>query len=79
MAGYLPEVINNVAKLLDAGSGQDKTEMINLTALLVQCGYELNDIITESVVAAISEVGKDVPKEVLPAFWSIFIGENVIG
>jgi len=79
MSRILPEVIDNVAQLLDSGTGQDRTEMINLVASLVQCGYMLNDKITESVVAAISEAGNDVAGDILPAFWSIFIGDTDIG
>jgi len=78
MAKLLPEVVNCVASLLDCGSEADRSEMINIVGLLVRCGYSVKSQLTASVVKAISHMQTSNASDILPAFMSIFIGDEQI-
>jgi hypothetical protein len=79
MQRLIPGVVQAVASLLDSGSEVDRREMIGVVGLLVRCGLQVTPKLTASVVKAISQMGQDSAADILPAFWSIFIGEDDIG
>ncbi|OXA58275.1 condensin complex subunit 1 [Folsomia candida] len=79
MKQKLNSLVEKLTLLLQIGQPNDRTEVIGTIGELVRCGYPVNEKITGPVVQAIAMLAKDSAGALVPAFWSIFIGDQGIG
>jgi hypothetical protein len=71
-------LVDKLVLLLQIGQPNDRTEVIGTIGELVRCGYPVNEKITGPVIQAMATLAKDSAKDLVSAFWSIFIGEQGI-
>lgn len=75
----LNNLVEKLTLLLQIGQPNDQTEAVATIGELVRCGYPVNDKITGPVIQAIAGLAKESAGDLVPAFWSIFIGDVGIG